>query len=139
MRDAIDHHAPARIVNGVEDPIATDPQPIRAGRSFQLLCPGHSWIVGERFDSMPNAWKHIRREAAELTASGRDVENVIHQAGSLERSVNLRHGDELLAAVSLEVGDVFQILKQIDEPAKLTEWQLDRAAAASGIRHILSV
>ena len=131
VADPVDHHTADLVLNGIEDSIVTNAHPVRVGRAFQFLGVQGSGVGGEDFDRMLDGGTDIMGQAAELSGSRRGVEDRVHGwvGLGLQRGVDLRHRNEPVAPMGFEVGQVFQVFQQVDQPPELTEGKLDRAPA----------
>lgn len=78
MDDAINYHASALVINGLDDSIATDTEPIGIGMTFELFCMKSPWITREGSNHMTDTGKHIGWKMTQLTSRGGSIENVIH-------------------------------------------------------------
>jgi len=141
MANSVDDHTADRVLNRIEDSIVTDTEPVRVARALQFLGVRGSGVVCEGFDRILETGTDPMGEAAELSGGRRCVEDRVHGrvALGLQRGVDLRHRDEPVAPMGFEVGQVFQVFQQVDQPPELAQGELDSAPAPLVVYHKLGM
>lgn len=141
MANAVDHHTASLILNRIEDSIVTHAHPVGVGRAFQFLGVHGSGVGREDFDRTLDGGTDLMGHAVALSGGRRRIADRVHgRVGlGLQRGVDLRHRDEPVAPMGFEVGQVFQVFQQVDQPPELAHGELDRAPAPLVVHHELGM
>ena len=80
-------------------------------------------------------------QAAELSGSRRRIEDRVHgRVGlGLQRGVDLRHGEEPVTPMGLQIGEIPKIFEEIEETPELVERELNGSPPASDVHHVLGM
>ena len=139
--NAVDHHTTALILNRIEDSIFPNANPVRVGRALQLLGVQGSGVVREGFDRTLDWGTNLMGQAAELSGSRRRIEDCVHgRVGlGLQRGVDLRHREESVAPMGLQIGEIPKIFEEVEESLELVERKLNGSPPSSDVHHVLGM
>ena len=141
MANSVDYYATDRILNRIEDSIVPNANPVRVGRALQLLGVHGSGVGGEGFDRMPDGGTDLMGQTAELSGSRRRIEDCVHgRVGlGLQQGVDLRHREESVAPMGLQIGEIPKIFEEVEESPELVERELNSSPPSSDVHHVLGM
>ena len=141
MANSVDHYTMDRILNRIEDSVLTHSHPVRIGRTFQFLGVHGSGVGGKGFDRMLDGGTDLMGQTAELSGSRRRIEDRVHgRVGlRLQQGVDLRHREESVAPMGLQIGEIPKIFEEVEESPKLVERELNSSPPSSDVHHVLGM